>query len=164
MFTSQALTIRHSEMKDAPDLIALDELVWNERTAPASLSWKSRGEFLRSSPPGSQLVAIEQGVLCGYVGFRPPTLLASNRHVLEINIAVHPYYHRKGIGTALMNSMKNIAVAEGIRKLSLRVLSCNSEALMFYEKCGFEIEGRLHEEFYIAGQFVDDVLMSYFLK
>jgi RimJ/RimL family protein N-acetyltransferase len=35
---------------------------------------------------------------------------------------------------------------------------------MFYEKSGFAIEGRLHEEFYIAGQFVDDVLMAYFLK
>lgn len=69
MFTSQLLTIRHSEMKDAPDLIALDELVWNERTAPASLSWKSRGEFLRNTPPGSQLVAIEQEVLCGYIDF-----------------------------------------------------------------------------------------------
>lgn len=151
-------------MKDASDLIALDELVWNERTAPASLSWKTRGEFLRNTPPGSQLVAIEQDMVRGYIGFRPPTMLASNRHVLEINIAVHPFFHRVGIGTALMDAMKELAAARGIRKLSLRVLSCNHDALSFYRKCGFTEEGRLSDEFYIAGRYVDDVLMAHFLS
>lgn len=163
MSIGQSIIVRDSEIKDAPGLMALDELVWNERTAPASLSWKTRGEFLRHTPPGTQLVAVQDETLCGYIGFRPPTLLASNSHVLEINIAVHPRYQRQGIGSALMNALLEQTAQRGVKKISLRVLSSNISALTFYQKCGFVEEGRLFGEFYIEGQYVDDILMAYYL-
>ncbi|MNP52873.1 Spermidine N(1)-acetyltransferase [compost metagenome] len=102
--------------------------------------------------------------LCGYVGFRYPTLIRSNHHVYEINIAVHPRYQHEGIGTRLMEKMMDWAAEQGIKKLSLRVLSSNDRALKFYEKCGFEREGRLIKEFYVGGRYVDDILMGYFLN
>ncbi|MBP1936921.1 GNAT family N-acetyltransferase [Paenibacillus sediminis] len=42
---------------------------------------------------------------------------------------------------------------------SVLVLSSNTAAINFYLKCGFEIQGRLVEEFYINDQFVDDIMM-----
>ncbi|WP_127594353.1 GNAT family N-acetyltransferase [Paenibacillus lautus] len=160
----ETLTIRFSEMKDAAALMELDELVWDRNTAPAPLEWTSRDQYLLHCPPGTQLVALREGELCGYIGFRSPTSLHSNRHVLEMNIAVHPAYQRQGIGQRLIEAVKDMARVEGISKLRLRVLSSNPGAFSFYRNCGFQEEGRLIQEFYVDGRYVDDILMCCFLS
>ncbi|WP_211747457.1 GNAT family N-acetyltransferase [Paenibacillus sp. Marseille-Q4541] len=163
MVTRQALTVRKSVLQDAAQLMELDALVWDEHNAPAPVLWTSTEQYLLSSPPGNQLIALDHTNLCGYIGFKSPTPLHSNNHVLEIHIAVHPAYQKQGVGTSLMDSMIKYARSQGIRKLRLRVLSSNLSALAFYKKCGFVEEGRLQSEFYISGQFVDDILMRYML-
>jgi len=155
------LIIRPSEIRDARELITLDNLIWTEDTTPGRLTWRSREDYLLHAPPGSQLVAVEEGKLCGYVGFGYPSGMESNRHVLEINIAVHPRCQRSGIGLRLVEAVKSLAADKGIRKLRLRVLSCNGAALSFYQKCGFQEEGRLQEEFYLGGRYVDEVFMGF---
>ncbi|MGN7359214.1 GNAT family N-acetyltransferase [Paenibacillus sp. SAF-054] len=160
----QTLTIRFSQMKDARALMDLDAMVWTDRTAPEPLEWPSREDFLQHCPPASQLVAEVGGVLCGYVGFRHPTNLAGNSHVYEIHIAVHPAHQREGIGTRLIEAAKARAAQEGKLKLRLRVLSTNTGAIAFYRKCGFVEEGRLMDEYWIDGMYVDEVWMSFFLK
>ncbi|MNV94027.1 Protease synthase and sporulation negative regulatory protein PAI 1 [compost metagenome] len=93
------------------------------------------------------------------MGFSSPTPLQSNNHVYDINIAIHPDYQRRGIGRKLMDEMKVIAEKSGVRKLSLRVLASNPNAISFYKSCGFIEQGRLVEEFYLDGRFIDDILM-----
>ena len=77
----RVLTIRLSEMRDAQGLMDIDALVGNEWTAPERARGSSRGEYVRHCPRGSQLVAVVDNVLCGYIGFRPATGLSSNSHV-----------------------------------------------------------------------------------
>lgn len=156
----EALTIRPSEFRDVRELITLDHLIWTEETAPAAMSWSSCEDFLRHAPPGSHLVALKGDTVCGYLGFGCPTAFESNRHVYEIYIAVHPDWQRMGVGSSLIREAKRAAAQKGIRKLRLRALSCNAPALEFYRKCGFREEGRLREEFYLAGRYVDEVFMS----
>lgn len=160
----QILTIRLSQIKDAQALMDIDALVWTNRTAPEPLLWPSREDFLQHCPPASQLVAEADGAVCGYVGFRHPTGLAGNSHVYEINIAVHPAYQGEGIGTRLIRAAKTYAAQEEKRKLRLRVLSTNSEAVAFYRKCGFVEEGRLLDEYRIEGRYVDEIWMACFLE
>ena len=154
------LTIRPSEIKDVRELIDLDHLIWTEDTSPGPMLWRSQEDFLLNAPPGSQLVALQDDKLCGYVGFGCPSRMESNRHVCEVNIAVHPNYQRLGIGRQLMEAIKEHAAAHAIRKLRLRVLSCNESAISFYRECGFVEEGRLREEFYLGGRYVDEIFMS----
>ncbi|QWU15937.1 Acetyltransferase (GNAT) family protein [Paenibacillus sophorae] len=156
----ETMSIRFSEFRDVRELIMLDHLIWTEDTAPAALSWRSSEDYLLHAPPGSQLVAVKGDTLCGYVGFGCPTGMKSNRHVYEIHIAVHPDWQRLGIGRSLIEAVKELASERGIRKLRLRALSCNATALAFYGQCGFDEEGRLREEFYLAGRYVDEVFMS----
>lgn len=160
----RTLTIRLSEMKDAQQIMDLDAIVWDDHSAPEPLNWTSREDFLRHCQPGSQLVALIDEQICGYVGFRYPTMIRTNHHVYEINIAVHPQYQNEGIGTRLMETMKAWATEQGKEKLSLRVLSTNPTAIRFYERCGFVIEGRLVNEFLVNGRYIDDVLMGCFLN
>lgn len=163
-FNKAMIKIRPSEIKDVRELIALDHMIWTENTSPGSLMWRSQEDYLLSAPPGSQLVAIQEDKLCGYVGFGCPSRMESNRHVCEVNIAVHPNYQRLGIGSQLMEEIKQHATSHAIRKLRLRVLSCNRPALSFYHKCGFLEEGRLREEFYLGGRYVDEIFMSCMLR
>lgn len=164
MLTSHTYMIRLSELKDAAQLMELDALVWDKYTSPEPLNWRSRQQYLQHCPPGSQLIAVQGERVCGYVGFHPATGMPVNRHVYEINIAVHPHDRRCGMATALMDAMKQYALEQGITKLRLRVLSSNPGAITFYTQCGFVTEGRLISEFYIAGKYVDDILMSYFIQ
>ncbi|MFS0859614.1 MULTISPECIES: GNAT family N-acetyltransferase [Paenibacillus] len=164
MLISHTYTIRPSEIKDAAQLMELDALVWDKHTSPAPFQWRSRQQYLQHCPPGSQLIAVQGERVCGYVGFYLPTGMPVNRHVYEINIAVHPHDRRCGIATALMDAMKQHAFEQGIIKLRLRVLSSNPGAIAFYTQCGFVTEGRLVSEFYITGKYVDDILMSYFIQ
>ncbi|WP_054958058.1 GNAT family N-acetyltransferase [Paenibacillus dakarensis] len=161
--SQQTVTIRFSEMKDASKVMELDDLVWDKNTTPAPLHWKSRDSFLLHSPPGSQLLAVCEEDVCGYIGFRTPTSLESNEHVLELNIAIHPAYQRQGLGRRLMQAVKDLARLQHKTKLRLRVLSSNPGAVAFYKKCGFHEEGRLEREFFVDGHYVDDILMSCFI-
>ena len=43
------------------------------------------------------------------------------------------------------------------------MLGIDDRARRLYESCGFQIEGVLRDEFYLGGQYVDDVLMARFL-
>ncbi|NGZ76195.1 GNAT family N-acetyltransferase [Saccharibacillus alkalitolerans] len=157
------ITIRESQVKDAKPLMRIDKLVWNSRNSPQIPVWKSRTHYLRNCPPDNQLVAERYGEVVGCVGWRPPTMMFSNAHVAELYIAVHPAYQGLGIGRKMMDAAKLHTMKRGIKKLRLRVLSTNEDAIRFYMRCGFKIEGRLEREYQIDGRFVDDVLMGCWL-
>lgn len=159
----QDIELRLSTFSDAEAIMEIDKLVWDESTTPGQIKWNSRSHFLQTCPPGSQLVAAQNGVLCGYLGFAPPTPLPSNNHVYEINIAVHPDFQGYGVGIQLVSEVKELARQQGVRKLSLRVLSSNVRAISFYKRCGFVEQGRLVEEFFLQGNYVDDILMYFHL-
>lgn len=53
------------------------------------------------------------------------------------NIAVSPEYRGKGVGLALMNSLKELAQGKNIDNLILEVRESNSIAIHLYEKVGF---------------------------
>ena len=159
MVKNYDMSVRLSNIADAGDLMEIDALVWNETTTPAPITWTSKEQYLQSYPPGSQLVAVLDGKVVGYVGYTHPTPLSTNKHVYDINIAVHPNYQGKGVGRRLIGVVKEFASQNGIHKLSLRVLATNPKAIRLYESCGFQIQGRLVQEFLLKGTYVDDILM-----
>jgi len=155
---SGEVRIRRSRREDSEALAALNNAVWNDDNSPQLRIWTAE-EFERFHPEGGELVAELDGRLCGFVGMRPPTRMDSNRHVRELAIAVHPDAQGRGVGRLLLDAACRRAAEEGVRKLSLRVMSTNPGAISFYERCGFQVQGRLVEEFYINGRYVDDILM-----
>ncbi len=141
-----------------PALAALHNRIWNDRNSP-QIRLVTPEEYEEHHPIGSELVALADGRLCGFVNMRPQTRMESNAHVVALAIAVDPEFQGLGVGRALMEAAYEAAKAEGKRKLTLRVMSTNEGAIAFYEKLGYRVEGRLVEEFYVAGRYVDDVLM-----
>ena len=56
------------------------------------------------------------------------------------SVAVLPDYRRKGIARELLKELERKLTELGCLKVNLQVRTTNSEAFLFYKKCGFEIE------------------------
>ena len=50
-------------------------------------------------------------------------------------------FHRMGLGTCLMNLVKEKAKAQGRRAIMLEAQSCNVRAIAFYRSQGFQLIG-----------------------
>ncbi|MBT2732613.1 GNAT family N-acetyltransferase [Carnobacterium sp. ISL-102] len=157
--------IRLSEQKDFPQLRTIENQIWHLGNTPHVTTYETVADYQKHYSAGSQLVALAANSqeIAGFLGFHPPTNLTTHQKVWEVDVGVHPAFQGKGVGTALLTAIKALAVKQGIHKLSLRVLSTNPAAIHLYQKNGFQVEGRLKDEFWIEGQFIDDLLMAYFL-
>ncbi|REK74889.1 GNAT family N-acetyltransferase [Paenibacillus paeoniae] len=149
---------RLSEADDFPSLVELNNVLWNEENSPLPIHWDSPEEYGKFNPPGSEIVALCDGQLCGYVSLQQGKM-DSNIHVITLAIGVDSQFRGAGAGRLLLDAAYDWGKQHGKRKLSLRVLATNTSAIAFYEKCGFHIQGRLIEEFFLNGQYVDDIFM-----
>ncbi|WP_405017067.1 GNAT family N-acetyltransferase [Kitasatospora sp. NBC_00070] len=155
------LTIRTARQQDEPELARLDRVSWSWLSDVVPQPPEDAGIFDERRPPKRFLVAESAGRVVGYVQQGPATPLASNSHVRQIQgFVVDPEARGRGIGRALIEAACDRARAEGIRRMTLRVLAHNAPARRVYESCGFEVTGVLPEEFWLDGAYVDDVWMG----
>jgi ribosomal protein S18 acetylase RimI-like enzyme len=100
----------------------------------------------------------------GYVRLGFPTPLPTNAHVRQIQgLAVAESARGTGAGRALVRAAVEEARRRGARRLTLRVLAHNAPARALYASEGFAVEGVQPQEFFVGGEYVDDVLMGRFL-
>jgi len=85
-------------------------------------------------------------------------------HVADIGMSVRQDWHRRGVGTAMLEYAESWARSTGkIRKLTLNVFEHNIAAVRLYEKHGFVVEGRLLGQIELDGTFQDLFLMAKYL-
>ncbi|MFI6695491.1 GNAT family N-acetyltransferase [Streptomyces sp. NPDC050433] len=111
--------------------------------------------------PQDYLVAEADARIAGYIRLVPPTPLACNAHVRQIQgLAVHEWARGRGVARRLLRAAMERARAEGAVRMTLRVLGHNKPARSLYESEGFVVEGVLPGEFFLDRRYVDDVLMG----
>ncbi len=85
------------------------------------------------------------------------------RHTAWFGIAVHIDYHSRGVGRALMTELLHQADNWlNITKLELGVFTDNERAIELYRRFGFKEEGRLVDDIFKDGAYVDTLLMARF--
>ncbi|QSJ17619.1 ribosomal protein S18-alanine N-acetyltransferase [Nostoc sp. UHCC 0702] len=57
-------------------------------------------------------------------------------------LAIHPQYHRQGLGQALLYSLLKTACDRGLERATLEVRVSNLAAISLYQKFGFQTAGR----------------------
>ncbi len=137
--------IRDATYNDLPGVLDIERLSfaqpWSLASFRRELSLSFSRLILAVSDEGNDGGRIA-GYLCRW-------LVAGESHIL--NIAAHPDFRRRGVGTALMAH----AVAEAqTRKATLMILEVrrsNLEARSLYRKFGFE-ERRLRRNYYGPGE------------
>jgi ribosomal protein S18 acetylase RimI-like enzyme len=151
--------VRAATAADEDTLTALDRAASTPFSSPGPRD-EATPLFNERTAPEDVLVAVVDGEVAGYVRLNPASRFSSSDHVLTINgIAVDPARQGHGIGRALIDAAIAEAQRRGARRLTLRVFSPNERARRLYESAGFVVEGVLREEFFLEGQYVDDILM-----
>lgn len=110
-------------------------------------------------PEATVIVATINEVIVGNAG------LVRHRgrrsHAAYIILGIHDDHVGKGIGTALMSELIDVADNWlGLKRLELTVYVDNAAAIRLYEKFGFVSEGLRKKDAFRAGEFVDSLAMA----
>lgn len=165
--TSHALSVRPAVAADGPVLGELDRSTWSTLHSVQPRPQPPYAPFFDDRHLPRDILVAEaadeagEQVIAGYVRVVPPTPLACNAHVRQIQgLAVAGRARGRGIGRALIRAACVAARTDGANRITLRVLGHNAPARALYTSEGFTVEGVLRGEFFLGGRYVDDVLMG----
>lgn len=85
------------------------------------------------------LVALVSGVLAANCGIYRKRM--RSRHVGDVHISISKDFREEGIGTVLLETLKEEAKKMGLTLLTLTCFENNSRAIHVYEKVGFKKAG-----------------------
>ncbi|HEU0178784.1 MAG TPA: GNAT family N-acetyltransferase [Blastocatellia bacterium] len=157
------IKIRRAEPSDA-------EAIWKCYMAPLvvrntlQLPYRSlesvREQLTKSGEAQYTLVALIDGAVVGVIGlhtsFRPRV-----NHRGEIGMMVRDDWQGKGVGTAMMQAVIDLADRWlNLTRIELTVFTDNEPAIALYRKFGFEIEGTHRKFAFRDGEFVDAHAMA----
>ncbi|RPK65783.1 putative phosphinothricin acetyltransferase YwnH [Streptomyces sp. ADI96-02] len=161
--------VRRAVPSDAAALGELDRATWSTLHAVQPRPQPPYAPFFDERHlPQYYLVAEAEAAeepgrhrLAGYIALRPPTALACNAHVRQIQgLAVAVWARGAGVGRILLRAAVAEARRQGAARITLRVLGHNTPARALYASEGFAVEGVLGGEFFLDGRYADDVLMG----
>lgn len=166
-FTPSAPFVRPAVLDDDSALAELDRSTWStlhevvERPQPPYAPFFDERHRPQDVLVAEAVNAAGERVIAGYVRVVPPTPLACNAHVRQIQgLAVAGWARGRGMGRSLIRAACAAARGQGASRITLRVLGHNAPARALYASEGFTVEGVLPGEFFLGGRYVDDVLMG----
>ncbi|WP_255950936.1 GNAT family N-acetyltransferase [Streptomyces odontomachi] len=162
MAQTSDLFVRVARLDDEDALGRIDRDSWSTLHAVKPPQEPPYGPFFHETClPEDFLVAELDGRVSGYIRLGFATPLASNAHVRQIQgLLVAEEARGRGVARALLSAVMDAARRQGARRITLRVLGHNAPARKLYESMGFAVEGIQPGEFYLAGEYVDDVMMG----
>ena len=146
------------------DLPAITELHNQPRAGAGTLglpfqSVSDSEQRFRLDPFNRMLVAEIDGRVIGDAGLH---LNRGRRaHSGSIGMSVHDDFQGRGVGTALMEKLMDLADNwYNLLRIDLQVYADNEAAIRLYRRFGFVVEGTLRSYAYRAGEFVDAYYMA----
>ena len=134
----------------ARTLVQLPSMEFSE-----TLAWMRKEQAGRH-----RLVAEVEGKVVGSASltqFQNPRLA----HAGKLGLMVHPDYWGRGVGSALMVALLDLADNWlNLRRVELEVFTHNAAAVHLYQKFGFVIEGTCRRVVYGEGGWYDEYVMA----
>jgi putative acetyltransferase len=155
----------HVRAAEPADAEAIHELFSQPKAMANTLqlplrSVEERQRYAQNQPGSHRVVAVIDGRVVGNLGL---TVEQAPRRcdVGHIGMAVHDDFHNRGVGSALMAAMIDLADNWlGLRRIELTVYTDNLAAVHLYDKFGFQIEGTGRKYARRAGEYVDAYYMA----
>lgn len=158
------LTIRRAEPGDYEaihKIFTYPKVIWGTLQVPypSVEQWRKK---VAEPPEGFySLVAVVDGEVVGQIGLHTFPTSPRRRHAAEIGMMVRDDWQGKGIGTALMQAVVDLADKWlNLYRLELDVYTDNEPAIKLYKKFGFQIEGTRVAKAFRDGKFVDTYAMA----
>lgn len=141
------MTIRFAEKNEVTTLQNLNDEVFIDNAkydTDLKLDWAQSEEGktyfteIVNNPNSICLIAEEDTKPVGYLVAKPKHFGYRLSKYVEIeNMGVSPDYRSKGIGVKLIDECAKVAKERGFAKVYVCAYSQNTNAVRFYEKCGF---------------------------
>jgi RimJ/RimL family protein N-acetyltransferase len=164
------MMVRRAEPRDAHGLKELADAVGAEPEGwlVTTNGWRDAADerrylrAIRRYPNAAVYVAEDGEEIVGRLSIARDQHPAS-RHVADLGLMVAQSHRRRGIGTQLLDAAVQWARQAGVRKLELHVFPWNTGAIALYERFGFVKEGYRNAHYRRGDDYVDAVLMAYWL-
>ena len=159
-----AITIRRAEPDDYELVceVFADESAYSG-TLQTPFPSKDRWRKLMADPPEGDtlLLAFVDGAIAGHAGLHPAGRSPRRSHARMLGMAVHSRFQGKGVGTALMQALVDLADKWlNVTRLELTVFTDNERAIALYKKHGFVTEGT-HKQYALReGKYADTYAMA----
>ncbi len=159
--------LRGPNWNDLDDLIDYINGLVEERapiTKTEKVTREGEAEWL-----GQRLAEIENGhtihlvaeVAGKVVGAGEVNQLPEERsHTGYLGIGISKSHRSQGLGTAFMQTLKELSKKAGLKILILDVFATNKVAITLYEKIGFKEVGRIPKGIYRDGNYIDIIRMT----
>lgn len=158
-----AVRVRAREPGDAEALTEIMNcpgVIYGTLQIPFRSVEERREQFKSSSLDTRHLVAELDGRVVGNLGLHLETS-PRRRHCGHIGMAVHDDFQGRGVGTALMEAVIDLADNwYGLQRLELTVYADNEPAIRLYKKFGFATEGIGRKYALRNGKYVDAYFMA----
>ncbi|MFO1415354.1 MAG: GNAT family N-acetyltransferase [Burkholderiales bacterium] len=158
------LTVRRAEERDADAMQATfsaprAQAGTLQMPFPSMELWRKRIADIAS---GDYILVCEaDGEVVGNAGLHATSSSPRRRHAGSIGMSVRDDWQGKGVGTALMKALLDLADHWfAYRRLELTVYTDNAAAIALYRKFGFEVEGTLRQYALRDGVLVDAYTMA----
>jgi phosphinothricin acetyltransferase len=125
-----------------------------ETDAPTWAAWDA------GHCPAGRLCARAGGAVVGWAALSPVSRRAVYAGVAEVSVYVHPDWHGRGVGTALLTELIAAAEANGFWTLQAGIFPENRASLALHERCGFRVVGRRERIGRHHGVWRDTVLLE----
>lgn len=106
------------------------------------------------------LVAEEGGEVVGWASLNPYSRRSVHAGVADLSVYVRRDRRGKGVGTALLEAIEEVAVRNGFHKIVLFTFPFNEAAQRLYRKKGFRRVGVFRNHGKLDGRFVDVMAME----
>ncbi|WP_374472801.1 GNAT family N-acetyltransferase [Phenylobacterium sp.] len=157
------IAVRAMESADVPaiaEVMNQPRAIWGTLQTPYMPVELRQTMFDATDPNRRALVAEVEGRVVGSAGLQRE---APHRrgHVASLGMAVHDAFARRGVGSALMAAVVELAERWwNIKRLELHVYADNLPAIALYERFGFEREGLMRAYAWRDGEYVDSLAMA----
>ena len=140
------MEVRDTTEADAERVAALIDTVARERrylAGTVGFPVDSTRAFIASvkGAGGVHVVAVISGEVIGWCDIVPHPF-EGMRHVGRLGMGVQRDHRSRGVGLELLSVAVRKAFARALERIELEVFASNRSAVRFYERFGFESEGR----------------------
>lgn len=142
-------SVRSATVADAAGVLAIYRPVVQETAISFEFELPGIEEFvermmsvMRADP---WLVTEDNGMITGYAYATPFRSRAAYSHTRETSVYVHPAYHRRGLGRALMQAIIDKLASRCVHRVVAGATMPNPASAALHESLGFRYVGTFHQ-------------------
>lgn len=155
------MNIRKIEPRDFAIVAQLENKYWTLDSTPHVMESSAEKIIEKITHGMGYFLAVEDEKILGVLDYGPRHKSKFGQHVITFGVMTDENARGKGVASRLIQFFIEYARKEGYQKITIQAMGSNPQALALYKKLGFIEEGRLRNEFFIHGRYIDDYILGF---